>query len=680
MKLNFSILTFSVMLVTLFNACTLQNKEGIVGGKGIDLANMDTTYKPGENFYMYAIGGWKKNNPIPDEYSVYGAFHQLDQQNTQMLKDLFDNLSKQSQLNAEQQKILQFYQSGMDTNTIEKEGISPLKSYFEQINSLSQLRDLSKLIGTLHRNGAFVPFTLYAAQDEKNSQMNIAQIYQGGLGLPDRDYYTENNEVAKYLQQEYKKYIANLLQASGLYPANKINDVVRNIYNIEEKLAKASMTRIEMRDPHKMYNKMTIDELQKLTPNFNWKLYFEQLGKNDITSININQPNFLKELSSMMKNVPIEHWKQYFTFHVLNSYATYLNSDLEKTHFAFYGTVLSGKTKMKERWKKVVDLTSNMMGEAVGKLYVEKYFPEESKKRMLELVNNLKSSFRDHIQQLDWMTDETKQKALEKLDAMTLKIGYPDKWRDYSSIEVSNQPFVLNVIASDRFDVQYMLSKIDKPVDRQEWHMYPQTVNAYYNPNSNEIVFPAAILQPPFFDANADDAVNYGGIGAVIGHEMTHGFDDQGRQYDKDGNLNEWWNEKDAANFKAKTEKLIPVFEAYKINDTLSVSGQLTLGENIADLGGISLSLDALKKTLKGDEPTIDGFTPIQRFFLSYANVWRNNIRQQELLRRLKEDVHSPAEVRVNVPVYQFDDFYTAFNITPTDKRYVKPEERLKIW
>ncbi len=668
------------MLLILFNACTLQNKESTMGGNGIDLSNMDTTYKPGENFYLYAVGGWKKNNPIPDEYSVYGAFHQLDQQNTQMLKDLFDNLSKQSQLNTEQQKILQFYQSGMDTNTIEKEGIAPLKPYFEQIKNLSHFKDFPKFVGTLHRNGAFMLFTLYAAQDEKNSLINIAQIYQGGLGLPDRDYYTENNKVARYLQQEYKKYIANLLQASGLYPANKVNEVVRNIYSIEEKLATASMTRVEMRDPQKMYNKITMDELQKITPNFDWKIYFEQLSKTDISSINVNQPNFMKELNTLIKNIPLEHWKQYFTFHLLNSYATYLNSDLEKTHFAFYGTVLSGKTRMKERWKKIVDLTSNMMGEAVGKLYVEKYFPEDSKKRMFELVNNLKSTFREHIQQLDWMTDETKQKAIEKLDLMTLKIGYPDKWRDYSSIEISNQPFVLNVIASDRFNVQYMLSKIDKTVDKQEWHMYPQTVNAYYNPNSNEIVFPAAILQPPFFDANADDAVNYGGIGAVIGHEMTHGFDDQGRQYDKNGNLNEWWNEKDAANFKVKTEKLIPVFEAYKINDTLSVNGQLTLGENIADLGGISLSLDAFKKTLKGNEPTIDGFTPIQRFFLSYANVWRNNIRQQELLRRLKEDVHSPAEVRVNVPVYQFDDFYTAFNISPEDKRYVKPEERLKIW
>jgi len=299
---------------------------------------------------------------------------------------------------------------------------------------------------------------------------------------------------------------------------------------------------------------------------------------------------------------------------------------------------------------------------------------------MLDLVKNLKASFREHTQKLDWMTDETKKKAIEKLDAMNLKIGYPDKWRDYSGLEIANQPFVLNVLAAQRFDVDFMLSQIDKPVDRQKWDMFPQTVNAYYSPNMNEVVFPAAILQPPFFNAKADDAVNYGAIGAVIGHEMTHGFDDQGRQYDKNGNLNEWWNEKDAANFKVKTDKLIPVFEAYKINDSLSVNGQLTMGENIADMGGLSLSLDALKKTLKGDEQPIDGFTPIQRFYLSYANVWRQNIRLQELQRRLKEDVHSPAEVRVNVPIYHFEDFNTAFSIKPTDKRFVKPEDRLKIW
>jgi len=678
MKINnfMSIVALSSLLL---GGCSLNEPNG-KKNEGIDLANMDTSYKPGDNFYMYAIGGWKKNNPIPDEYSVYGAFNQLDQQNTQMLKDLFDELTKQKDLNDEQKKILNFYSSGMDTNSIEQSGIEPLKPYLDEINQLKDYKEFAAFLGKMHHNSIFAPFYLYAGQDEKNSEMVIAQIFQGGLGLPDRDYYTSQDDVSKMLRDEYQKYIVNLLKVAKLYPEDQIEKIAKNIFDIETQMAKASMTRVEMRDPKKLYNKMTVEELQTLTPNFNWNEYFAALGKSDIKSLNICQPNFFSELSKMFKSIPMEQWKQYYTFHLINDCASYLNKDIEKTSFDFYGTILSGKTKMKDRWKKVVELTSNMLGEAVGKLYVQKYFPEESKTRMLELVKNLKATFREHIQKLDWMTEETKQKALEKLDAMNLKIGYPDKWRDYSQVEIKEQPFVLNVLAAKRFSVDYMLSQIDKPVDRQKWEMYPQTVNAYYSPNMNEIVFPAAILQPPFFNAKADDAVNYGAIGVVIGHEMTHGFDDQGRQYDKNGNLNDWWNEKDAANFKAKTEKLIPVYEAYKINDSLNVNGKLTLGENIADMGGLSLAIDALKKTLKGDEQPIDGFTPIQRFYLSFANVWRQNIRLQELQRRLKEDVHSPAEVRVNVPIYHFEEFNTAFNIQTTDKRYVKPENRLKIW
>ncbi|MCX7862639.1 MAG: M13 family metallopeptidase [Bacteroidales bacterium] len=670
---------FSVSSI-IWNACSNSNSDKTTKNVGFEISNLDTSFKPGDNFYLYAVGGWKKNHPIPDEYSIFGAFHQLDEQNTIMLKELFDNLNSQQQLNDEQKKILLFYQSGLDTNTIEQQQLKPLYPLFEDIENIRDINSMSALIGKLHRQGVFMPFSLYVAQDEKNSEMNIAQLFQGGLGLPDRDYYTENNDIAKHLQKEYKKYIKQLLETAQIFPANKLDVIVTNIYAIEEKFAHASMTRVEMRDPNKLYNKMTIDKLQQLTPNFDWNAYFTQIDKANIQSINVCQPNFFAQFNTLLKTIPLDQWKQYLKYHVLNNYAPYLHSEIEKTHFAFYGTVLSGKTRMKERWKKVVELTSNMLGEAVGKLYVQKYFPEESKQRMISLVSNLKSTFHEHIKKLDWMTSETKQKALEKLEAMTLKIGYPDKWRDYSSIEVKAQPFVLNIIACEKFDVDFMLSKVDKPVDRSEWHMYPQTVNAYYNPNSNEIVFPAAILQPPFFYAKGDDAINYGAIGAVIGHEMTHGFDDQGRQYDKNGNLNEWWTAQDIDNFKKKTEKLIPIFEAYKINDTLSVNGKLTLGENIADLGGISLSLDALKKTLQGNEDLIDGFTPIQRFFLSYANVWRNNIRQQELLRRLKEDVHAPAEVRVNVPVYQFNDFYTSFNVTPNDKLYIKPEERIMIW
>jgi putative endopeptidase len=671
-----SLLAFSSLLL---GGCTLNN-PGKEKHEGIDVANMDTTFKPGENFYMYAIGNWKKKNPIPAEYSTYGSFNQLDENNTKMLKDMFDELSKRKDLNDEQKKIMYFYNSGMDTNAIEKTGIEPLKQYVNEINSLSNPSSIAGLIGKFHHSSLFSTFYLYSAQDEKNSNMVIAQLFQGGLGLPDRDYYLSEDEVSKMLRSEYQKYITNILKLSNLFPEKDLENITKNIMSFETRLAKASMSRVDMRDPQKLYHKMTVVELQKLSPDFNWKDYFTALGKSDLTSLNIGQPDFFKEINKMLKEVHLEQWKQYLTFHLINDAAPYLGKDYEKTNFAFYGTVLSGKTKMKDRWKKVVEMTSDMLGEAVGKLYVQKYFPEDSKTRMLELVKNLKATFREHIQKSDWMTHETKQKAVEKLDAMNLKIGYPDKWRDYSAVAVKEQPFILNVLAAQQFETDYMLSQIDKPVDRQKWDMNPQTVNAYYNPNMNEIVFPAAILQPPFFNAKADDAVNYGGIGAVIGHEMTHGFDDQGRQYDKNGNLNDWWNATDAANFKNKTDKLIPAYESYLINDSLHVNGKLTMGENIADMGGLSLSVDAFKKTLKGDEQPIDGFTPIQRFYLSFANVWRQNIRPQELQRRLKEDVHSPAEVRVNVPLYDFNDFYTAFNIKPTDKRYIKPDERLKIW
>ncbi len=663
----------------LLSGCTLNN-VGNQKSEGIDVSNMDTTYKPGENFYMYAIGNWKKKNPIPAEFSIYGSFNQLDENNTRMLKDLFDELSKRTDLNEEQKKIMYFYNSGMDTVTIEKNGITPLKPYFEKINNLKNSSAIAGLLGNFHQQSLFSTFYLYAAQDEKNSNMVIAQLFQGGLGLPDRDYYLGDDDISKMLRSEYQKYITRILKLSHLYPEKDIETITQNILSFETRLAKASMKRVDMRDPQKLYHKMTVDELQKLTPNFTWKEYFTNVGKDNIQSLNVGQPDFFVEVNNMLKQVPLEQWKQYLTFHLLTETAPFLGKEYEKTHFDFYETVLSGKTKMKDRWKKIVETTSDMLGEAVGKLYVQKYFPEEYKTRMLELVKNLKSTFREHIKDLDWMTDETKQKAIEKLDAINLKIGYPDKWRDYSAVAVKDQSFILNVLAARQFEVDYILSQIDKPVDRQKWDMFPQTVNAYYSPNMNEIVFPAAILQPPFFNANADNAVNYGGIGTVIGHEMTHGFDDQGRQYDKNGNLNEWWNEKDASNFKAKTDKFIPMYESYLINDSLHVNGELTMGENIADMGGLSISLDALKKTLTGNEQPIDGFTPVQRFYLSFANVWRQNIRLQELQRRLKEDVHSPAEVRVNVPVYNFEDFINAFNIKPSDKHYIKPSDRLKIW
>ncbi len=682
-KNNLLLITASIALITgCSNESTNKTESSTMTAKSINPENMDTNIAPGTDFYMYANGSWIKNNPIKEEYSVFGSFHKLAEDNTSMLKELFENAisSKDSKDGSELKKIANFYSSGLDTVTIEKLKIEPLKPYFDEISAIKNSNDLITQVAKLQTIEVYPMFYIFGNQDDKNSAMVITQIMQGGIGLPDRDYYISKDEQSQMLRKEYVKYITNLLTLTGKYKENEVSKVANNIMNIETKFAKASMTRVEMRDPQKLYHKMTLTELQKLSPNFDWTLYFNSIGKPNIKEINVNQPDFIKEIGTMTNSISINDWKDYLTFNLINTYASYLSSDFEKTKFDFYGTILSGKTKMKERWKRIVEVTSGMLGEAVGKIYVEKYFPAEAKTRMLDLVKNLKVSLKEHIQALTWMTPETKIKAIEKLETISLKIGYPDKWIDYTNLKISNQPFVLNVILANNFEFKRMLAEIDKPVDRTKWGMTPQTVNAYYNPNMNEIVFPAAILQPPFFNKDADDAVNYGGIGAVIGHEMTHGFDDQGCQYDKDGNLKNWWTQQDIDNFKKQTTPLIDAYNNFKFLDSLHVNGELTLGENIADFGGVSISLDALKKTLKGNEKAIDGFSPIQRFYLSFAEIWRQQIRDQELMRRLKEDVHSPARARVNIPVYHSDDFYKAFNIKETDARFVSVDKRIRIW
>jgi len=685
MILKTNLLLFS-SVVALITACsnesTNNSEVNNMTVKSINPANLDTTVAPGSDFYMYANGNWLKNNPIKEEYSVFGSFHKLDEDNTNMLKELFDNAinSKDAKEGTDIKKIADFYSSGLDTLTIEKLKIEPLIPYFNEISAIKNTKDLINKIAKLHTIQVYPVFYIYGNQDDKNSKMVIGQIMQGGIGLPDRDYYLSTDKQSKILRKEYVKYIVNLLSLSGKYKENEVEKIANNIMKIETQLAKASMTRVEMRDPQKLYHKMNLAELQKLSPDFDWGLYFNLIGKPDIKEINVNQPDFIKEIGKMTNSISINDWKDYLSFHLLNSFAPYLSNDFEKVHFGFYGTILSGKTKMKDRWKRIVEATSGMLGEAVGKIYVEKYFPAESKTRMLELVKNLKATLKEHIQALTWMTPETKVKAVEKLETINLKIGYPDKWRDYSKLIISKQPYVLNVISAENFEFKRKISEIDKPVERAKWDMTPQTVNAYYNPNMNEIVFPAAILQPPFFNKDADDAVNYGGIGAVIGHEMTHGFDDQGCQYDKDGNLKKWWTQQDIDNFKKQTTPLIDAYNNFKFLDSLHINGELTLGENIADFGGVSISLDALKKTLKGNEEAIDGFTPIQRYYLSFAEIWRQQIRDQELMRRLKEDVHSPARARVNIPVYHSDDFYKAFNVKETDARFVSVDKRIRIW
>jgi putative endopeptidase len=607
----------------------------------------------------------------------------LQEQNYDDLKSIMEESSKDDKADkaSNRKKIGDFYASGMDSAKIDKDGVKPLAEEFSLIDAVKTKEDLQKEIAHLHTVGVYPLFYVYAAQDDKNSEMVITQLRQGGLGLPDRDYYLSKDDRSKEIRDGYKEHLVKMFSLLG-DDDKKAKTNADEVLKLETKLAEASWTRLELRDPVQNYNKLTLDELQKKSPEMKWKDYFSGIGLEKPGDINVGQPSFFVKLSSLLKDVSIDIWKTYLRWNLINSTASYLSADFEKQNFEFYSKTLSGKEKMQPRWKRVLKTVNGGLSEAVGQVYVDKFFPPESKTAMIELVNNLKASLKERIQNLTWMGKETKAAALAKLEAMNLKIGYPDKWRDYSKLAIFPDSYIKNVINSDKYEFEYMLSKIGKPVDRKEWHMSPQTVNAYYSPNMNEIVFPAAILQPPFFDKDADPAVNYGGIGAVIGHEMTHGFDDEGRQYDKKGNLADWWTADDAKKFTAQTAILIDQYDNYKILDSLHVNGKLTLGENIADYGGLTISLNALKSVWKksGDTSKIDGFTPLQRFFLSYAQIWRMSIRDKELMRRLKEDVHSPAMARVNAAVRNIPEFYEAFQIKTTDPLFLAAEKRAKIW
>jgi putative endopeptidase len=649
----------------------------------INSANLDTTAKAGDDFYQYANGGWLKNNPIPADKSRFGAFEEIDELNTTQLKGIMEEAAADKSVKAGsiKQKIGDFYTSGMDTARIEKDGVKAIQAELDKIDAVKTVVDLQKQIAYNHAAGMPGLFNIYSAQDEKNSEQVIAQLGQGGLGLPDRDYYLATDGRSKEIRAEYQKHLIRTFVLLG-----QTNEVAtksaETVLKIETALATASSTRVELRDPIKNYNKMDLAGIKKIAPQFDWVVYFNNIGLTRAKDLNVGQPKFFTSMAKLTSTVSIDDWKTYLKWNLVRSSSSYLSSAFDKEHFAFFGTVLSGIKQMKPRWKRVVDETSGSLGEAVGQLYVEKYFPAKAKERMVKLVSNLKVALNDRIQHLKWMSDATKKEAEAKLAKINVKVGYPDKWIDYSKVAVSKESYFVNIMNANRFAVKREFDKIGKPVDRLEWGMTPQTVNAYYSPNMNEIVFPAGILQPPFFYMDADDAVNYGAIGVVIGHEMTHGFDDQGRLYDKVGNLHEWWTKDDAAKFEKQTKVLIDQYDNYKILDSLHVNGKLTTGENIADLGGVNISYDALHKALQGKDLTekIDGFTIDQRFFLSYAQVWRNNIRDQELMRRLKEDVHSPGIARVNGIVYNIPAFYKAFNIKATDKRFIPEEKRANIW
>ncbi|MGD0755976.1 MAG: M13 family metallopeptidase [Bacteroidales bacterium] len=676
-----------VLTLALLQGCSNKVKnttDSVKKYPAFDVQNMDTTIKPGDDFFAYTNGTWLKNNPIPADKNSRSTFDGLFERNRHDIKEIIEEAaaSKDAQPGSNTEKIGTFYNSGMDTLSIEQKGISPLKMFFDKIESIRNIDDVLS-VGAYFQTYRISPFFyLFSNQDSKNSTSVIAQCYQAGIGLPERDYYFNNDESTKKIREKYIIHLTKMFEL--LKDEHSIAEKnAETVMKMETQLAGASFTNVENQDPQKTYNKITVEALNKLAPDINWQSYFTKVGYPGLSDINIYQPSFIKELNNMMKTVPVDDWKTFLRWHLIKSTAAYLGKDFADQNFDFYNRTLSGQEKMEPRWKLVLDVTSGSLGEIIGQLYVKKYFPPVAKQKMTDLVMNLKRSLKQRIENLTWMGPRTKQEAEAKLDKMGVKVGYPDKWRDYSGLVVSPQSYVLNILNSAAFEFRYSMDKVGKPVDPTEWGMTPQTVNAYYNPNRNEIVFPAGILQPPFFNMDADDAINYGAIGMVIGHEMTHGFDNTGRQYDKDGNLRDWWTKEDSKAFEEHTNMLVDEYNHYEVLDSAFVNGKLTLGENIADLGGCTVAYNAYKLSLQGKEAPkpIDGFTNFQRFFLSYAQIWRTNMREKELRKRVKTDVHSPAKARINGVVYNMPEFYAAFPIVkPGDKLYRPAEQRPVIW
>ena len=673
-----NILVFSLMC-SAFCSCN-QPKTKVDFQDGIDRANMDTTVSPGDDFDTYANGNWKKLNPLPDDKSRYGTFDKLGDEADQQLKDLFQSIAREKfPAGSDEKKIADFYSSGMDTVTIEKQGISSLKPMLAKVDQLKNKKELQQLIARWHSQGIDPLFSLYADADSKNSTMEVAHLQQGGLGLPNRDYYINKDAHSQEIQKKYRAYIAKIFRLIGVN-AKQASQDAQIIYHLEDQLAQVSMSMLDERDPYKTYNKMDIKQLTANTSSYNWKAYFKNIGLDNPGEIIVGQPDFFKGMTELMNKQSLLNWKLYMKWNLINNFTGYLPKAYNKASFDFYGKELTGSLAQRPRWKRVQGATQSAMSMAVGKLYVKKYFPPEAKQRMVQLVENLRTSLGQRIQQLTWMSDTTKQKALEKLKAITVKVGYPDKWKNYSALTITPESYLQNALNAGAFNFNYMIQKINKPVDKTEWMMPPQMVNAYYNPSGNEIVFPAAILQPPFFYMHGDDAENYGAIGVVIGHEMSHGFDDEGRQYDKYGNLKDWWTAQDAKRFNAKTKALADEFSQFTVLDSVKANGKLTLGENIADLGGLNIAYHALHMQLKGTEKPIDGFTPDQRFFLSYAHLWAQNIRDAEKLRLTKVDVHSLGRYRILGPLSNMPEFYKTFGVKKGDKMYREPAGRVTIW
>jgi putative endopeptidase len=648
---------------------------------GINLANLDTTALPGTDFYQYACGGWMKSHPLTGEYARYGSFDQLAENNTVQVHDLIEEVAAGQQADGTNaRKIADFYRTAMDSVKLNADGAKPLKEFLDKISALRSPNDVPPVVATLGRMGLSPYFNLYVGPDDMNSRVNIVHLYQGGLGIGQRDYYLENDARTVAIRDAYRKYVANLFSLAG-FDEVYTQKAVQAVMDIETRLAKASRSREELRDPRANYNKKSLDEWMKALPAFNWNQYLAVAGLENLKELNIGQPDFVEAVMTMINTLPLDEQLAYLQWNVISGASSCLSDDFVTENFNFYNKAMSGTTEMKPRWKRAVSAVQGALGEAVGQLYVEKYFPASAKERMTTLVKNLQISLGERIKNLAWMSSETKGKALDKLAAFHVKIGYPDKWKDYTAMKIAGDSYLANAIRANEWAYNDMVAKVDKPVDADEWFMTPQTVNAYYNPTTNEICFPAGILQYPFFDMTADDAFNYGAIGVVIGHEMTHGFDDQGRQYDKDGNLKDWWTADDAKNFEKRAQVMVAFFDSIEVAPGIHANGQVTLGENIADHGGLQVAYQAFKNaTAAAPLSDKEGFTPEQRFFLAYAGVWANNIRPAEIERRTKMDEHSLGKWRVDGALPHIGAWYDAFHITPSDPMYLPADKRVSIW
>ena len=645
-----------------------------------DKTGMDTTVKPGDDFFTYASGTWVKKTQIPASETGWGSFFTLEDDNLKNLRKILDEVSaKDNAAGSKEQKVADMYKSGLDTAAMDKLGYEPVKPLLSKIAAVKDYKGLVSLAADGYKNGDGFLFGFYVSPDDKISTKNVAHFDQTGLTLPNRDYYFKTDSASVKIRAEYVKYITRIFTLTGVDAATAAKKAA-DILKLETAIAQSHLTPVELRDPVKNYNKFTVTDFQKQLPDLDLADAFKRMGIKTDTVL-VGQPAYFKTLDGLLKSQPIAVWKDKATFNALNNAARSLSKNFRAARFDFFGKVLSGQKQEKERWKLTAYSVDNGLGELLGQLYVEKYFTPEAKKRMLELVNNLQTVYKDRIKKLDWMSPETKKKALEKLDAFTKKIGYPDKWKTYDDVTISKDAFYANQKSIARHDYNEMIKRVNKPVDKTEWGMTPPTVNAYYNPAFNEIVFPAGILQFPFFDKDADDAINYGAIGAVIGHEMTHGFDDQGRQYDKVGNLNDWWVKADADKFKTRVDVMIGQYDKFTVLNAVHVNGKLTQGENLADIGGIAIAYQAFKNTPEGkSDKKIDGFTPDQRFFLAFGQVWRIKTRDETMRMRISVDPHSPEIYRVNGPVSNTAAWYKAFNIKPGDKLYRPENERVKVW